>query len=468
MPPRSDAPLLPERLGPYRCLRKLAVGGMGEVYLAEAQGAGNFRKRVVVKAVRADRADEQDVVQAFLDEARVWALLTHPNIVPLFDCVWLEGRLCLVMEYIEGADLRELIQAAQGQQQPIPLGIVVHLCTQLAAALHAAHEARGPDGKLLGVVHRDVSPHNLLVDREANARLCDFGIARSALRQNRTRSGRFKGKFAYVSPEAIRGDPLDRRADVFGMGVLLYELLSLERPFQAEGPVPLLRAILETEPTPIAKRRSDVSKPLAAVVERAMAKLEADRFPTAEALRLALLATPEAVPAQKLEDLIAWFDGLTGIVEDEPSTEPLMLGLAARAAARAIRDEADDQPETPSIAISLQPVESLRPITDVLTGESTVPRLKSPPPHSSARSAPSPKLARPHKPLDPAQLTSPTVLRSAPPPTYDLLNARTQIRSDRTPRGNRWRRRLREIGPWAMGGALFGGATILILLYFWK
>lgn len=452
MAPRAEAPLLPETLGPYRCLRKLAVGGMGEVYLAEASGAGEFKKRLVIKAVRADRADEKDVVQAFLDEARVWALLTHPNIVPLFDCAWFEGRLCLVMEYIEGADLRELIQAAQQQHRPIRPGVALHLTTQLAAALNAAHEARGLDGKLLGVVHRDVSPHNVLVDRQGSARLCDFGIARSALRLNRTRSGRFKGKFAYVSPEAIRGEQVDRRADVFGMGVLLYELLALERPFQADGPVPLLRNILETEPPSLRLRRPGLSEALCQAVHRALAKKASDRFPTAEAFRWALLATPEAQPPPDLAQLTAWFDSLTGMVEDEPSTEPRFLDLAARAAARSLHDEADD-------SASGTPVVLPRPIDMTMTtGELTLPRKKPAPPIASD----------PSQRGEDMQPTGPTRLRE----TYDLSGARTLLKPGvglpraLPPGARRWQRRFQELWPWMLVGAAFGGVTIWAMTHF--
>ncbi|MHB8417693.1 MAG: serine/threonine-protein kinase [Myxococcales bacterium] len=331
----------PENLGPYRCLRKLAVGGMGEVYLAEARGAAGFVKRLVIKAVRPDRAEEQEVVQAFLDEARVWALLTHPNIVPLYDCAWLEGRLCLVMEYVEGADLRELIQSASRLHRPVPGAVAVHLTAQIASALHAAHEARGLDGVPLGIVHRDVSPHNVLVDRAGGARLCDFGIARSVLRLTRTRTGKFKGKFAYVSPEAIRGETVDRRADVFGLGVLLYELLALRRPFAADSPVALLRTILDTEPPAIREVRRDASVRLAHAIERALAKEAQARFPTCEALRQALLETPEGQAFLPVSRLTEWFDGLTGMEGDWHETQPRFLDLAARSAARSIDDDLD-------------------------------------------------------------------------------------------------------------------------------
>ena len=336
---------LPEALGPYRRLRKLAVGGMGEVYLAEARGAGQFKKLLVIKAIRPDRAEEQEVVQAFLDEARIWALLTHPNIVPLYDCVQLEGRLCLVMEYVEGADLRELIQRASEVHRPVPAAIAVHLVAQVAAGLHAAHEARGLDGVSLAIVHRDVSPHNVLVDRGGNARLCDFGIARSVLRLTRTRTGKFKGKFAYVSPEAIRGEIVDRRADVFGLGVLLYELLALRRPFKGDGPVALLRAILDTEPVAIREVRRDVSVRLSHTIERALAKDVSARFPTAESMRQSLLETPEGQTFLGVGRLMDWFDGLTGASGDWNVTKPRMLDLAARSAARSLDEDGEAEGE---------------------------------------------------------------------------------------------------------------------------
>jgi eukaryotic-like serine/threonine-protein kinase len=494
MPAQESPPQIPDMLGPYRCLRKLAVGGMGEVFLAEATGAGNFRKRLVIKAVRADRSDEKDIVQAFLDEARVWAYLTHPNIVPLFDCVWLEGRLCLVMEYIEGADLRELIQAAQAQKRQIQPGVVIHIISQLAAGLHAAHEARGSDGHLLGIVHRDVSPHNLLVDRQVNARLCDFGIARSAVRQNRTRTGRFKGKFAYVSPEAIRGDSVDRRADVFGMGVMLYELLTLERPFRADAPLPLLRMILEKDPPPLTR---PVSRELQAVVTRSLAKDIEARFPNAEAFRLALLTTPEAHPEPSSTQLTAWFDALTGLVPDEPSTEPRLLDLAARAAARSIDDEAgpdSDDPDSES-AESISAVSvvsevgeaSPHPVSFGLTGEVTLPRSRPKAPEPAKSAAPPPVPAPPSRaarpPVDKARppvdapRTASTFLKGPALPTRDLDEAKTVLKvpgsnrvekPSRRDEGSPWPRRLREIWPYAVGGAVVGTAAIWLVDHYMR
>jgi eukaryotic-like serine/threonine-protein kinase len=477
----------PDMLGPYRCLRKLAVGGMGEVYLAEARGASGFKKRLVIKAVRPDREEEQEVIQAFLDEARVWALLTHPNIVPLYDCLWLEGRLCLVMEYVEGADLRELIQSASKLNRPVPAAIAVQIVAQVAAALHAAHEARGLDGVPLGIVHRDVSPHNVLVDRGGNARLCDFGIARSVLRLTRTRTGKFKGKFAYVSPEAIRGETVDRRADVFGLGVLLYELLALKRPFQADAPVALLRNILDNDPPAIRDVRHEASMRVAHVIERALAKEASARFPTAEAMRQALYETPEGqtfLPSSRLTD---WFDGLTGVTGEWHETQPRFLDLAARSAARSMEDgeevEGDPAlpapmaattslappvPQLPAVEPSgpwLPPVGGLDDQTEPAFIPATAPDSSTDPgnrppypipeaptvsarsgtPRATPRATPQP---RPKSPVPGA----PAKLRAATPKP-PLPVARPQEKS-----------LFREYGPWVVGG-LSVGATLTWLVW---
>lgn len=488
---------LPEELGPYRRLRKLAVGGMGEIYLAEARGAGAFRKRLVIKAVRPDRADEQEVVQAFLDEARVWALLTHPNIVPLFDCAQIEGRLCLVMEYVEGADLRELIQRGRDLHRAIPGPIAVHLVAQVAAGLHAAHEAVGLDGEPLGIVHRDVSPHNVLVDRLGNARLCDFGIARSALRLTRTRTGKFKGKFAYVSPEVIRGEAVDRRADVFGLGILLYELLTLRRPFQADAPVALLHTILDSEPTPVRELRRDASLRLALAIERALAKDPAGRFPTAESMRQALLETPEGQSFVGTPRLTDWFDGLTGASGDWNVTQPRMLDLAARSAARALEGEEEegtseasapsssgpwgdgfDEPTEPA-RIFPPPAAAARP---AIAAPPPPPPLPPPPiqefgtepiparriAESLEQRGPGPGRARLEASAPEPSFTEPTTLRPleppVPPPIAPATAAPGRLRPERLSLA-RLLPTAREYAPWIAGGVL-AGSTLTWLL--WK
>jgi len=460
----------PETLGPYRCIRKLAVGGMGEVYLAESRGATGFVKRLVIKAVRPDRAEEQEVVQAFLDEARVWALLTHPNIVPLYDCAWLEERLCLVMEYVEGADLRELIQSASKLHRPVPGSVAVHLAAQIASGLHAAHEAHGLDGEPLGIVHRDVSPHNVLVDRSGGARLCDFGIARSVLRLTRTRTGKFKGKFAYVSPEAIRGELVDRRADVFGLGVLLYELLALRRPFSADSPVALLRTILDTEPPAIREIRRDVSVRLAHAIERALSKDAAGRFATCEAMRQALLETPEGQVFLPVARLTEWFDGLTGVTGEWHETQPRLLDLAARSAARSIDDdldgegtlssseepgaplvpfdEGDDRTEPAFIPPKVEVRRELGPPTSVPDDAPTrveESRVPPPPPVRRKSPVPGPPVRRPVPRVGPPPRAAPLPPPVATPPGRPSL--------------------VREYAPWVVGGLVTGAAATALL---WK
>ncbi|MHB1843880.1 MAG: serine/threonine-protein kinase, partial [Deltaproteobacteria bacterium] len=436
-------------------------------------------------------ADEQEVVQAFLDEARVWALLTHPNIVPLYDCVQIEGRLCLVMEYVEGADLRELIQRASELHRPIPGPIAVQLVAQAAAGLHAAHEARGLDGTPLGIVHRDVSPHNVLVDRLGNARLCDFGIARSALRHTRTRTGKFKGKFAYVSPEVIRGEVVDRRADVFGLGVLLYELLALRRPFQADAPVALLHTILDTEPTPIREVRRDASVRLAHAIERALAKEPAARFATAEAMRQALLETPEGQTFLGVHRLNDWFDGLTGASGDWNVTNPRMLDLAARSAARALEGEEEEEGGT-SEASARALAGPWGDAPDELTEpahELKVPAARPPPPVQELRTepipsrrldeAPRPKLRdtlrNPSPPalaglFDSAEpsITEPTSIKPPPDLPGPFRSAPSTERPTGPPTGLRDRLPgpaiVREYLPWIAGG-LFAGSTLTWILW---
>src|SRR5262245_35497146 len=209
---------LPERLGRYELIEPLATGGMVEVYLARTSGAGGIEKRVVVKRILPQYAANEDFVAMFLDEARIAATLHHANIVQTFDVGREDGRYFLVMEHLEGRDLRTILRTLGALGQRIPLPLVVQIANQALAALHYAHELVGPDGQGMNIVHRDVSPGNLFLGADGTVKLLDFGIARAAQRAAETRSGTWKGKFPYMSPEQCRMGDIDRRSDVFALG----------------------------------------------------------------------------------------------------------------------------------------------------------------------------------------------------------------------------------------------------------
>jgi tRNA A-37 threonylcarbamoyl transferase component Bud32 len=274
------------RLGRYRLLRRIAVGGVAEVYLAASEGLAGFSKKVVVKRLYAEHARDPDLVAMFLDEARLGALLHDPYIVEVYDIGTEGGEYFIAMEHVSGRDLRDLLNARPGE--PLPLPAALAIVQAVAAGLHHAHERRDPGGQQLGVVHRDVTPANVLLGWDGVVKLSDFGVAKWAEQRSRTEQGTLKGKLSYMSPEQCRGLALDRRSDVFALGVLLYELTTGDRPFRAASDFETLSAIVAGRYDAPTEDRPGYPAALEAVVRRALETDPDRRFPDAAALGAAL------------------------------------------------------------------------------------------------------------------------------------------------------------------------------------
>ena len=280
----------PAILQRYHLLRKIATGGMAEVYLAEQTGAGGFKKRVAIKRILPQFAEDQKFIEMFLDEARVAAMFHHPNLIQIYELGEVDGLLCMVMEYVRGLSLSELIKrtAATGQRK-FPPGVAARILVQACEGLDYAHDFADPDsGQLLGLVHRDVSPQNILLSKEGIAKVMDFGIAKAAGNLHHTSTGALKGKLAYMPPEQLNGKPLDRRADVWALGIVLYELLAGRRPFVGESEASVFRAILLDPMPPIEALAEEVPVALRNIVNGALARDLADRTPSAGSMALAL------------------------------------------------------------------------------------------------------------------------------------------------------------------------------------
>ncbi|MEA2696845.1 MAG: eukaryotic-like serine/threonine-protein kinase, partial [Myxococcales bacterium] len=218
-----DAALDNAQLGRYELLARLAVGGMAEIYLARAQGMSGFEKLLVLKRILPQHALDPELLRMFLDEARLSATLTHPHITQVYDIGTQGDTPFFTMEYVHGANLREILNAqaaVAGGDRVLPDAHAVSIIAAAAAGLHYAHERRGADGQPLQIVHRDVSPSNVLVTYDGAVKVADFGIAKWTSQRTQTQAGALKGKFAYMSPEQCRSQPVDRRSDVFALGTL--------------------------------------------------------------------------------------------------------------------------------------------------------------------------------------------------------------------------------------------------------
>jgi serine/threonine protein kinase len=276
------------QLGRYEVLKPLGRGSMAELLLARTSGMQAFERHVVIKKIRPDLAANEQFVRRFLNEARLAASLHHQHIVQVHDVGEQDGAYFFAMEYVHGEDLRTLIQKAHDRNETIPLEIVGVIVIAAASGLHHAHEKRGPDLKPLGLVHRDVSPANVLVGYDGAIKLVDFGLAKAALNGVQTSAGALKGNVGYMSPEQCRGEQIDRRSDVFGLGIVLYELLTARRLYKEPNEFLTMAAIVNKDVAPPSTHRAGLPTELDQITLRALAKDVRQRYQTADELRAAL------------------------------------------------------------------------------------------------------------------------------------------------------------------------------------
>jgi serine/threonine-protein kinase len=280
MPP----PPVQTEIGRYRLLRKLATGGMAEVYLAQAAGPAGFQKTLVLKRILPRLAEDSSFVEMFLNEARLAALLNHPNIVQIFDLGEADGSYYIAMEHIDGPNLRALCRRALEAGRIVPFEYAAKVISLACEGLGYAHDF-ADNGQPLNLIHRDISPDNILISRTGAVKLVDFGIAKAANRGCLTKAGTLKGKLSYMTPEQLRDKPLDRRADIFALGVVLYELIAGTKPFDASSEMATMHAILRDPPTPLKERRPECPAALVAIVDRALEKDRERRYPDCRAMQ---------------------------------------------------------------------------------------------------------------------------------------------------------------------------------------
>ncbi|MEI9954453.1 MAG: serine/threonine-protein kinase [Pseudomonadota bacterium] len=275
-------------LGRYELLLPIAKGGMAEVWAARLHGTRGFQKLVAIKTILSGAIDDARMEEMFLVEAELASQIHHPNVVGTIDLGEHDGILYLVMEWVDGESLNVLMSKA-ASEGGVPLAIGVNLIGQACQGLYAAHNLRDDQGALLGVVHRDVSPHNVLVTYSGTAKLVDFGIAKATSQASSTEVGEVKGKFAYMAPEQIRAQPVDARTDLFALGILLYQITTGKHPFRGDNPAETLQNICaERGPTPPSAFLPDYPAELEAVVLKALAKRPEQRFSSANELLTAL------------------------------------------------------------------------------------------------------------------------------------------------------------------------------------
>jgi len=267
----------PRQFGKYQLLDQIAVGGMAELYRAKLTGVQGFEKLIAIKKILAHLSTEENLVTSFIDEAKLAALLHHENIVQIYDFGNLDGDYYIAMEYLFGKDLRAIIQKAAKTDQPLGMENILYIAIRICAGLDYSHTLKDLQGKALNIIHRDINPQNVLVTYEGQVKIIDFGIAKAASHNSKTKENLIKGKLAYMSPEQANGGSIDHRSDIFSTGIILYELLADRRMFQGET-LHILSLVREAQYDPPAEVIADLPPKLNAILLRALAKAPEDRY----------------------------------------------------------------------------------------------------------------------------------------------------------------------------------------------
>ena len=372
--------------GKYNVLRRLAIGGMAEIFLAETSQIHGFRKKVVIKRILPHYANDSHYVDMFLDEARLMAHMTHPSIVQVFDIGEDDSGVFFTMEYVEGHDLAHLLGQCYKQKRNLSIDEVLSIAVPMAEALHHAHELRDENNELIRVVHRDVSPSNVLITREGRIKLLDFGIAKSEQQQRITTGVSLKGKFGYMAPEQCNGLELDRRADIFSYGVVLWELLTGRRLFAGGNAPYVLFKIINDDYALPQTLRPDVPKELSAICQRALEKDREKRYQSLQELlddlhsflktsntittsdSLASLLETVFSPDAKLVSATRWYSvesSLNGkVIELQPKASPESTEFTESSTPSLSELELMDEPEAEHPYSSEEPSISLDPFVE--------------------------------------------------------------------------------------------------------
>jgi serine/threonine-protein kinase len=313
MSPESPGP---KHIGRYVLLDEIAAGGMASVHLGRLMGPVGFSRTVAIKRLHPQYAKDPQFVSMFLDEARLAARIRHPNVAATIDVDTRDGELFLVMEYVHGASFARLLHWCSEKHERAPVPIVLSIVIDILYGLHAAHEAKGERGEPLMIVHRDVSPHNVMVGKDGIARVLDFGIAKAASRTQTTREGHLKGKLSYMAPEQLSRGNVDRRADVFAASVVLWEALAGKRLFEGDDVGEIVSRVLGEPVDPPSRHASGIPSPLDAAVLKGLARDPGERFASAHEMASAL---ETALAPARAAQVGAWVEQTAGDVLEEGS-----------------------------------------------------------------------------------------------------------------------------------------------------
>jgi serine/threonine protein kinase len=330
-----------QRLGHYELLHPLGSGGMAEVFKARAIGPAGFERDVVVKRILPAYGRDEDFVRMFSDEARILGLIHHPNVVQAFDFGDDDGTLYLALEYVEGPSLSRILRALRAANRRMPPAIAAYIGREICRALDCVHRLQDENGARLEVVHRDVTPSNMIVTPWGGVKLLDFGVAKFTSAARSTRAGTVKGKPAYLAPEQLEGKPIDGRVDLFALGIVMHEMLSLQHLFAGDSDLHTAKKIMEMKIPGLTAHRPDVPEELERIVMRALERDRRNRFATAADMGRAL--DDFVVGSQQHLDEVAAF--VREIEAISPLARPASLESAAHGSREPKLSESSGPPE---------------------------------------------------------------------------------------------------------------------------
>ncbi len=349
----------PTPFGKYLLLERINVGGMAEIFLTRSRGVKGFKRILAIKKILPTMAEDEEFIAMFIDEARIAAELSHAGIVQIFELGKFEDDFYIAMEFVHGKDLRFIQERLVRENRNIDIHLAAHVAFKICEALDYAHTKRDPTGRPLGIIHRDISPQNVILSFDGEVKICDFGIAKAANRSQKTQAGVLKGKFGYMSPEQVRGLPLDGRSDIFTVGTLLYELITLERLFLGESDFSTLEKVRNADVVPPSSYNRDVYEDLEEIILRALSKEVEDRYQgaaeMADALQLFMInnkhATSRDVSIFMKETFRSEFEAeLRRLEEYQEMPEP--LSAPSSAGEEPAGDDADPDAKTMIFASS--------------------------------------------------------------------------------------------------------------------
>ena len=312
-----------DNFGPYRLIDRVAVGGMAEVFKAKRSGVEGFEKVVALKRILPHLSENQEFLTMFVDEAKMVAGLTHPNIVQIYDLGKIETSYYIAMEYVHGHDLRSIVKRTRHKGLRMPLDLSLRVVSQVCSALEYAHRKKDERGQHMEIVHRDVSPQNILIAFEGNVKLADFGIAKAATKASKTERGALRGKLLYMSPEQAWGHAIDHRSDVFSLGLVLYELVTEQRPFGgADSEATILELVRKCVITPPRSVNPRVPEALDRVIMKALAREPDERYQDAGQMQRGIEKILRERPPVTTRDVARFLELLYGKDEREGSDTP--------------------------------------------------------------------------------------------------------------------------------------------------